>query len=100
MSAEEGNTAAWDHVLAELESDLTWTEQDHGRSLSPWTPPVGLGPIPEMFADRARVIVEGQRRLVADLAHEQATVTSHLAALRAVPRTTGNGQSAFLDRIA
>lgn len=57
----------WEHVLTDLASRVALAEQalDEGRDLDPallqpWTPPEGLGPLPESLRERAIAVLAQQ----------------------------------------
>lgn len=99
----EAGAEAWEAVLAALEADVAALGRllrqgglgEHDAAgparaagapaVVRWAPPVGLGLMPEKFAERARALETAQRTLGARLAEARSTAADHLAALRAVP---------------
>lgn len=97
-TAVVGWDAAWEQALATLEIDVAAAE--HMLTLGhiaqapprdPWAPPVGLGPLPVVLADRARAVLDRQldvaRRLAeaADLSRRHSRAAE---ALRSAPPPT------------
>jgi hypothetical protein len=88
---------SWDAVLARLEADLAVLESQLsgipdalelaalGGQPATFTPPSGLGPLPEHLADRARALEAAQARVALRVEEIRTTAGQHLAALRAVP---------------
>lgn len=88
---------SWDAVLTRLEADLAVLESQLsgvpdalelaalGVKPASFTPPSGLGPLPEHLADRARALEVAQARVALRVAEVRTTAGQHLAALRAVP---------------
>lgn len=87
----------WELVLDGLEADLAVLESQlggiqlagepaalGGRPVT-WTPPSGLGPLPDQLLDRARTLEAAQTRVALRLEEIRTTAGEHLAALRAVP---------------
>lgn len=97
MSDNPERTLAWDALLTRLEADLARASEHGHRDARPWSVPQDLGLLPDQFIERAKRIVVVQKRVIDTLNDERISVAQHLAALRAVPRPSGNGQSAFLD---
>lgn len=99
----EAGAEAWEAVLAALEADVAAL----GRLLGPsgsgehdaagparaagapavvrWAPPMGLGPLPERLAERARALEAAQHAVAARLEESRATAAEHLTAVRAIP---------------
>ena len=72
---------SWENVLADLESRVQLAEQalDDGAQfdtslLQPWTPPDGLGPLPERLRERAVSVLAQQ----ADIEQRLATAMGQL----------------------
>lgn len=61
--------ASWQDALDRLEAHAERAErllQGLGApDVVPWTPPAGLGPMPEEFLPRARLLLERQQKLMA-----------------------------------
>jgi hypothetical protein len=88
---------SWDAVLARLEADLAVLESQLsgipdalelaalGGQPARFTPPSGLGPLPEHLADRARALEAAQARVALRLGEIRTRAGQHLAAVRAVP---------------
>lgn len=101
----------WETALAELELEVEATEdllaQLHEQSDAPalprrpWTPPVGLGPLPAPLADRARALAERQTRTAEALGRaivlnrRQARAVDALTDARQSSR--GGEQALYLD---
>lgn len=96
--AEPTDRAAWLEVLAELEDAVAEAGRpgEPGAEPAPWTPPVGIGPLPEDLAERARAIVAAQETAMARLRDAQRTNRSHAGMLRALPHRAGT-TSVYLD---
>ncbi len=62
-----------------------------------WTPPEGLGPIPEELVERARSVEAAQQAAVERLEEAKRTTARHLAAVQSVPEGRASGRSIFLD---
>lgn len=62
-----------------------------------WTPPQGLGPLPEELVDRAQRIQAAQCKALRQLEEARASAARHLAALDAVPGSREHGHSVYLD---
>jgi hypothetical protein len=62
-------TTNWQEALDRLEAHAERAErllQGLGApDIEPWTPPAGLGPMPEDFLPRARLLLERQQKLMA-----------------------------------
>lgn len=84
----------WLRALAELEASLGATATGGDGE---WLAPGNLGPIPPDLEQRARDLVDGQSELIAELRRARHMTATHLAALRAVPASTGAGASVYLD---
>jgi hypothetical protein len=97
----------WEAVLDRLEADLAAlegrlsaiplaVEAAPGDRAEPWTPPRGLGPLPEALGERARAVEAAQARLAVRLEQVRATAARHLTAVSAIPPLT-HGQPVYLD---
>ena len=67
MPAPEQWDHAWAHALGELEMDVAEAESMlaidrvfEEKVRDPWTPPVGLGPLPAHLVERARTLLARQ----------------------------------------
>lgn len=98
MSPEASDRAAWLEVLAELEDAVARAGRPSGSGAepAPWTPPAGIGPLPEDLADRARTLLAAQESTMAQLRDAQRTNRSHAGMLRALPHRAGT-TSVYLD---
>jgi hypothetical protein len=90
------DVSAWDSVLTELELSLT-VLTDGGVERSTWIAPVGLGPMPTQFAERARRLSVLQAEAIVALREAQRTVAKHLAVVDSVPNSRAHAPSAYLD---
>jgi hypothetical protein len=66
---------AWARALGELEMDVAEAESMlaidrvfEEKARDPWTPPVGLGPLPAHLGDRARTLLSRQLHVSRELA--------------------------------
>ena len=95
-------TEAWESALTALELDVVVAERtltlDHiaDNPPAPWTPPVGLGPLPASLADRARALLARQIELGRRLAEAADMSRRHLAAAQSL-RSTGPAVPVYLD---
>lgn len=101
MSPEPTDRAAWLEVLAELEDAVVQAGRPDGfdgadADPTPWTPPAGIGPLPEDLAERARTLLASQESAMALLRSAQRTNRSHAGVLRALPHRAGTS-SVYLD---
>lgn len=89
--------AAWEAALEALELDVA--EVEHTLTLrdialdppEPWTPPVGLGPLPLALVDRARALLERQIEVSRRVAEAAALARRHAhaaQAMRAAPEAS------------
>jgi hypothetical protein len=101
VSPEPTDRAAWLEVLDLLEDAVEQAGRPDGSGGSetepaPWTPPTGIGPLPEDLADRARTLLAAQESAMAELRAAQRTNRSHAGVLRALPHRAGTS-SVYLD---
>lgn len=100
-----GNTAydtRWEEVLDTLEDGIATalTALDHPDAPMKaflWSPPEGLGPLPEHLKDRAEQILESQESLNARMVAERQAAGRHLEALRSIPDRRPRDASIYLD---
>jgi len=85
---------SWPEVMAALEAANA--DALDATTRSAWSPPVGLGVLPEELLVRAERLLAAQRVSIAELADAQRSTARHLAAVRTVP-TRGDDQSVYLD---
>lgn len=85
--------AAWATVLDELETSLAQA----GETAAGWTPPAGLGLIPDALLERAQVLNRAQRARIAELEEARRQAAAHLAALRTIPALRDPAASVYLD---
>lgn len=122
MSADTA-TSRWEAVLAELETDIQRTHeflvrppatvhQDGGAGtdddLGPtaaalmlaahWTPPTGLGPLPDGLRSRAEAVVNQQRELTKTLNETLVTTRAHLRVAENLRRRNAP-QAIYLDTL-
>ncbi|MFD3445028.1 hypothetical protein ACFDTO_10565 [Microbacteriaceae bacterium 4G12] len=64
---------------------------------SPWSPPVGIGPLPADLADRATRLLSAQLDAETLLQEERARVARHLVTVRAVDPARPARDSVYLD---
>lgn len=97
MSPEtvDASVVAWTEALERLEADLRGALD--GADAVSWTPPAGLGPMPDQLRDRAARVLEAQRHTVRHLEDVRQTTARHLAAVRSVPRTEASPAPVYLD---
>ncbi len=93
-TAESPTRLAWLQALADLEASLGATASGEDAA---WVAPGDLGPIPADLERRARDLVDGQSELIAELRRARHMTASHIAALRAVPASSGARASVYLD---
>lgn len=95
---------AWEDVLTSLERDISEAEAmlEVGHVTAPtpagpaWTPPVGLGALPEELVERARDLLEGHTDVQKRLEHAIASGRRHSALVSASRARTG-AAPAYLD---
>ena len=92
----------WDEVLDTLEDGIATaiTALDHPEvpmQAFLWSPPEGLGPLPEHLQARAEQIVKSQADLNARMAAERQSAGRHLEALRSIPERRRQDASVYLD---
>jgi hypothetical protein len=87
--AEPDWRAAWQGALAELELDVEAAEAmlaaarlgadlDPLAGLGSWTPPEGIGALPESLRERAEIVMERQLRVIEDVANAAVRSRQHL----------------------
>ena len=99
--------AAWRAALDELEALVTEADAslpagDTGTPTPPtpprrWTPPTGLGPLPQDLVTRASSLAERQRGVIGRLEAARAAVVQHLGAVRAVEASHEPSRPVYLD---
>lgn len=62
-----------------------------------WTPPKGLGPLPQDLATRASSLAERQRGVIGRLEAARAAVLQHLGAVRTVEASHEPSRPVYLD---
>jgi hypothetical protein len=107
-----GDHAAWVAVLDDLERGLAMAAHPAGGSfagstedpedasrtpLVPWSPPVGLGPLPADLADRAERLLRAQLDAGSLLQEARGRVARHLVAVRSVDPARPARDSVYLD---
>lgn len=97
MSAETRTLAEWDNLLAEMESDLAWALNDNVAGLAAWTAPEDLGPIPDEFHDRARVLLTAQLAHAERLHRSQAALGRQISSIKLERSAHAPGPAAYLD---
>jgi hypothetical protein len=105
----ERTHAAWRAALDELEAlvaeadaslpagdadTVTATASTPARR---WTPPSGLGPLPQDLATRASSLAERQRGVIGRLEAARAAVLQHLGAVRTVEASHEPSRPVYLD---
>lgn len=101
-------TASWEQALDALDAHVVRAEQiiagmlpeDSAGALgsTPWSPPVGLGPLPAEFVFRARTLLERQERLIAAIPRVLAeTDKQRRVAARVSDATTTPAVPVYLD---
>lgn len=103
----ERTHAAWRAALDELEAlvaeaDASLPVGDADPATPPttprrWTPPVGLGPLPQDLATRASSLAERQRGVIGRLETARAAVLQHLGAVRTVEASHEPSRPVYLD---
>lgn len=102
MPTTLGWDAAWAEALDALELDVALAEQmlalDRIAAAPPdrWAPPVGLGPLPAAFADRARALLDRQLEVGRRLAEAAELSRRQLRATQAL-RATAPSAPVYLD---
>jgi hypothetical protein len=91
----DASTVAWTEALERLEADLRGALA--GADAVRWTPPAGLGPLPEELAERASRLLDAQRHTLRHLEDVRQTTARHLSAVRSVPRTESAPAPVYLD---
>lgn len=92
----------WDEVLDTLEDGIATAMTALENPDVPmkgflWSPPDGLGPLPEHLQRRAEQIVESQKELNERLANHRQEAGRHLEALRSIPERRRQDTSIYLD---
>jgi hypothetical protein len=100
--AEAGYDTRWDEVLDTLEDGIATAITALDNPEAPmhaflWSPPEGLGPLPEHLRDRAEQIVESQQALNDRMAAERKAAGKHLEAIRSIPERRRQDTSIYLD---
>jgi hypothetical protein len=84
MGAADWDTA-WSRALDEMEIAVVEAEglltDTHRPAPVPWSPPVGLGPLPASLEERARAILERQLTVAQALSTAMVRGRRHLRAL-------------------
>jgi hypothetical protein len=105
----ERTHAAWRAALDELEALVAEADAslpttadgstDPAVPAAPrhWTPPTGLGPLPQELSTRASSLVERQRRVLGRLEAARAAVLQHLGAVRTVEASHEPSRPVYLD---
>jgi transposase len=82
--------ATWEHVLADLSSRVVLAEQalDEGSDLDaallqPWTPPEGLGPLPDHLRERAIAVLAQQAEIEQRIGHAMDQLSRELSKVSA-----------------
>ncbi|WP_159085088.1 hypothetical protein [Planctomonas deserti] len=96
---------AWVAVLDELERNAAKAAHPSARraadggpqAASPWSPPVGIGPLPADLADRATRLLRAQLDAGTLLQEERARIARHLVTVRAVDPARPARESVYLD---
>lgn len=100
---KQSTSGAWSVLLDDMEAGLRAAEAaaaagtPSDRTVLDWTPPQGLGPLPEELVDRAQRIQAAQHNALRQLEEARASAARHLAALDAVPGSREHGHSVYLD---
>ncbi len=86
---------AWSRALGELEMDVAEAESMlaidrvfEEKARDPWTPPVGLGPMPAHLAERARTLLGRQLHMSRELASAARNSRRHDMAISHLQVTT------------
>lgn len=100
--------AAWSAALDTLERDLDAAAElsapgflldaDRSAPVPVWSPPTGLGPLPESLADRAGRILDRQVSLVPQVEDAAQSARSHLRAVGSL-RTNDTSASVYIDAV-
>lgn len=108
MTAADPAAAAWSAALDTLERDLDVAaalsapgfllDADRSAPVLDWTPPTGLGPLPESLADRAGRILDRQTSLLPQLEDAAQSARSHLRAVGSL-RTNDTTASVYVDAV-
>ncbi|VXB87452.1 hypothetical protein [Frigoribacterium sp. 9N] len=103
----ERTHAAWRAALDELEAlvaeaDASLPTGDGDPTALPtparrWTPPTGLGPLPQELATRASSLAERQRDVLGRLEAARVAVLQHLGAVRTVEASHEPSRPVYLD---
>ena len=105
----EHTHAAWRAALDELEAlvaeaDVSPSAGGPATAAGPtststprWTPPTGLGPLPQELATRASSLAERQGRVLERLEAARAAVLQHLGAVRSVEASHEPSRPVYLD---
>jgi hypothetical protein len=95
---------AWARALDALELDLEQTElllrADHVNrdvALQPFTPPVGLGVLPNSLEARARALLQRQIETSAQLAQAMHTTRRQLSLLNRMETGSDGGRPLYVD---
>jgi len=99
LPRSEETRAAWLEALAEMEA-LAGRAGDVDFTPSPYTPPVGLGPLPDDLVPRAAEVQAAQRSAVQRVLDARRRVVAHIAALKTVPAAHDSDASVYLDASA
>jgi hypothetical protein len=100
--------AAWSGLLDRFEEEIRRVnrgESGRGESaetadLPDWTEPDDFPPLPAELGGRARSILERQRSTAERAAAARREIGRELAAVRAIPATSGTQLPRYIDRLA
>jgi hypothetical protein len=90
--------AALDDFEARLDAQRAALDAGTAGDLSPFLPPIGLGPLPAALGDRARDLLAQARDLEQELGDNVTALAQDLAVVRKVGASTGEVRPAtFVD---
>jgi len=112
-SAEDTTAhARWEAALADLEATLddatgtdttdtdTTVDGTNAGTVTPWSAPIGLGPVPRDLVGRASRLLAAQRDRITAVEDARRVTLEHLGALRAVDATRTPQAAVYLDASA
>ncbi|NEN05177.1 hypothetical protein G3T36_04765 [Diaminobutyricibacter tongyongensis] len=97
---ESGPVGAWSGLLDRFEDEIRRVNRGETTELPDWSEPDAFPPLPAELAGRARSILERQRSTAERASAARREIGRELAAVRAIPATTGSQLPRYIDRLA
>jgi hypothetical protein len=95
-----GPVAVWTGLLDRFEEEIRRVNRGESAGLPEWSEPSDFPPLPAALAGRARSILERQRSTAERASAARREIGRELAAVRAIPTTTGSKLPRYIDRLA